>query len=247
MSKKYIRYFRKYADAGISLVELIIAASLTAVVVSIAGYGVVWMTQGNVKGSLESEMQYNLNRAVELVTEEIRLGNNVLAVPSNYISTLASGVQTAINAKGTNITPVLSIKFPTSVASAGSEVIYFTIPRANIATGEPERAWLKGDVVLYRYGPGLNADGSYTSSPIVTPIVDMLSNVSAPSCPTTNPSLTRGGNVAGFYVCWDGALTKRKIEIYAATRLSEDRRDLDSNNPRLDYKIDTVAVTRSSN
>jgi prepilin-type N-terminal cleavage/methylation domain-containing protein len=64
--------------SGFTLIELMMASMLTLVVVGVAGYGTVVMLRENTASSIASDTQYNLNRAADFITEEIKMANSVL-------------------------------------------------------------------------------------------------------------------------------------------------------------------------
>jgi prepilin-type N-terminal cleavage/methylation domain-containing protein len=169
--------------SGFTLIELMMASMLTLVVVGAAGYGTVVMLRENTASSIASDTQYNLNRAADFITEEIKMANSVLT---------SFGTATGCNS-GTQ-TPILGL----NIAGQSAPVIY--------CIGTTTDPWL-GKNMIYRWGPALNSDGSYGSWPTnPQPLVDLIAEAPQSStCPTTPSAWTRipSGTPKGFFVCID--------------------------------------------
>ncbi len=199
--KSYLNLLKisnKNPHSGYTLVELILASVVTVLVISAAGMGVVFMTQKNMIASADGDIKYNLGRAVDFMSEEVKTASLIRS---------STGSINATNFSSTGKTVVLAIRVP----GVSQDIIYYTQ-----APGNP---WL-GNVGIHRWGPAIDASGAYTNA--TTPsawtgqlLVDLIASTQAPGdggCPsgwTALPSTT-----VGFFVCVNG--TNKIVEIHAA-------------------------------
>ena len=78
MLKIYLKLLQKYRpSAGWTLAELMIAASMTLMVVMASGFGLIMILKENKVANATGEMQYDLNRAAEFINEEIRSAKTI--------------------------------------------------------------------------------------------------------------------------------------------------------------------------
>ncbi|MEA5508635.1 hypothetical protein VB715_02550 [Crocosphaera sp. UHCC 0190] len=148
MVKIYLQLLqKKRSSAGWTLAELLIAAALTLVVVMAAGWGLVNILRESKVANATSEMQYDLNRAAEFITEEVR-GASVIetSLTDDDFKTYAPDFNP------TGKTPVLMLKNP----ELPQRVVYY------IKDADSTMPW-RGPAVLYRWGPSFTDDGTYDS------------------------------------------------------------------------------------
>ncbi len=187
-------------SSGFTLIELVVAAALSTIVLVATGSGLVFMNQNNKIAKSESERRAELNRALDFMADEIRQAqptNSVTAIATDASSNLSTA---APNFTPTGKTPVLRLQLP----GASEPVIYYLAAKP---TGSP---WF-GPNIVYRWGPTMNNSGQYTDlttpaswqdKPLVDSIVNTVPSTT-PSCPsgwTLNPP---SGSVTGFYACVD--------------------------------------------
>ncbi|MDG2990257.1 type II secretion system GspH family protein [Candidatus Synechococcus calcipolaris G9] len=79
------------AQRGFTLTELILAASMTGVIVTLAGFGMVAMMQKDRQVEEQATIRMNLSRALDFISDDIRSGLSVSTtapagwtVPANY-------------------------------------------------------------------------------------------------------------------------------------------------------------------
>jgi type II secretory pathway pseudopilin PulG len=187
-------------SSGFTLIELVVAAALSTMVLLAAGGGLAFMNQNNKIAKSESDRRAELNRALDFMADEIRQAqptNSVTAIATDASSNLSTA---APNFTSTGKTPVLRLQLP----GASEPVIYYLAAKP---TGSP---WF-GPNIIYRWGPTMNNSGQYTdlATPATwqdKPLVDSIVNTApstTPSCPsgwTLNPP---SGSVTGFYTCVD--------------------------------------------
>ena len=206
--------------SGFTLIELIMASMLTLVVVGVAGYGTLVMLRENTASSIASDTQYNLNRAADFITEEIKMANSVL---TSFTSTGCP------SSASITYTPILGL----NIAGQSAPVIY--------CIGTTTDPWL-GKNMIYRWGPALNSDGSYGSWPTnPQPLVDLIAEAPQSStCPTTPSAWTRipSGTPKGFFVCIDP--TNKMIELH----LSASALDINSSKAQTTQWISTNTSSR---
>jgi hypothetical protein len=230
-----LKILKKNTHSGYTLIELIIASVLTVMVVSAAGMGVVLMTQKNMIASADGDIKYNLGRAVDFMTEEIKTASII----RDSISSIDAGTFDS-----TGKTIVLAIKVP----GVDDDIIYYTQAPDS---GSP---WL-GNLAIYRWGPGLDQDdGTYTGTWGSNLLVDLIANAPGTPITDTTPNVPESGkntgcadnsavinttgattgwtqipstNQKGFYVCVNnttGTSGNRKIvEIHASASAQNNR------------------------
>ena len=68
-------------NEGFTLIELLVATAIMTVAVSIVGVGLVAMLKQNAKAASESDRRANLNRALDFISNEVRMANSI-SVPA---------------------------------------------------------------------------------------------------------------------------------------------------------------------
>jgi hypothetical protein len=196
----YLNLIRKTNNSGFTLVELLLASIGMFFVVMAAGYGVFVMARENVAATTAGDIQYNLGRAVDFISEEIKTAS---ALTTN--ATLSTSVCGSTWTSTASDQVVLGLTIPTG-SGTNVSVIYYT--------KTPSTTWL-GSNAIYRCGPELNSNGQYTTSFNSHLLVDLIANAPlSTGCPGT---ITNGGttgwtrspssNQKGFYVCLQNVAT----------------------------------------
>ena len=221
--KNYLNLLKisnKNPHLGYTLVELILAAVGTVLVVSAAGMGVVLMTQKNMIASADGDIKYNLGRAVDFMTEEVKTASLIRDdVSSSALTTNAA------NFTQSGKTVVLAIKVP----GVSQDIIYYTQ-----APGSP---WL-GNLGIHRWGPTLDSSGAYTDATTPTAwtgqlLVDLIASaplttgcgsggtINNTAGATTGWTQIPNSSQQGFYVCSDNTKQTtvgngKSVEIHAS-------------------------------
>jgi type II secretory pathway pseudopilin PulG len=248
--KIYLNLLTKKANSGFTLIELILASIGMFFVVMAAGYGVFVMSRENVAASAASETQYNLNRAVDFISEEIKTAS---ALTTN--ATLSTSVCGSTWASTASDQVVLGLTIPTGSGTNVSVVYY---------TKTPSTTWL-GSNAIYRCGPELNSDGQYTASFNSHLLVDLIANAPlSTGCPgtinnggTTGWTQSPSSGQKGFYVCLQNVATgQRKLaEIRASASALNTQKTTGLNSAtvtgsrfydRATYEVVTQALARSN-
>lgn len=188
-------------SAGFTLIELLVAALLTTVVTSLAGTGIVAITENNKKAQAETERRVEINRALDFISDEVRQAKFVAKDASATLAIVAPSFYRS------GKTPVLTLQIP----GVAERVIYYIAPKP---AGSP---WL-GPNIIYRWGPKLKIDGTYDNPTTpgewddnvetADPIADLVVNtaLSADPCPSIGSGWTLTqpiGSAQGFYACVD--------------------------------------------
>jgi hypothetical protein len=155
---------RSRSAKGFTLMELIIAASLTLIVVGIAGWALVTITKSNKIAKATGEMQYDYNRAVEFITEELKGSKQIYTSPLTSDNLRVIGNYQFLKVGETIpdwMTPVFAF-LPDDEMESPAYVIYYIVDTTK--SGAPGKE-LAGDYVLYRWGPHYDANGKYSTNP----------------------------------------------------------------------------------
>jgi prepilin-type N-terminal cleavage/methylation domain-containing protein len=202
-NKTYCKTYK--SSAGFTLIELLVAASITTIVVSVAGSGLVAIMQNNGKAESETLRRTELNRALDFITEEIRIAKKIelnAATATGYTFT----------PQGSDVQKILALEVPTAGGSSRKVVYYIATPPATSVWSGPK--------VIYRWGPEFNGAGQYSTAANTNKLLlDFIdSSPITPSCQagwSVNPS----SSSTGFYACV--ASNSRSAEIYLHGKLTD--------------------------
>ncbi len=178
-------------QAGFTITEVLLAGLMMLIVVLVAGNGVINLLRSNYRANADSEIQNNLNRTLEFVSDEVRrasrIANSATAITSTKVPPAAQAVL------------AFQIPDPSNPGQAlPDQIVYYT-------TGSEDS--LTGPRVLWRFGPNLNANGNYITPEnintwIHSPVTDMLAApANNPNCPGNFNRIPALGNVDDFYTC----------------------------------------------
>ena len=190
----------RFSRKGFTLTELMIAAFLTIIVVSIGGWGIATILTSSKTNESQNERRGELNRSLDFITSEVRqstLINKDMSKP-NPTEFSPSSAQVDVSSAQT----VLRL----TMQGLPVPVIYYLASPAvsNLTWRRPK--------VVYRWGPDFNDDGTYLnptapSSWTHKPVVDALDDArDAPvtvSCRPASWTASPASNVTGFYACID--------------------------------------------
>ena len=146
MLKIYLKLLQKYRPAaGWTLAELMIAAAMTLVVVMVSGFGLMTILKENKVANATGAMQYELNRATEFISEEIRTAKTI----ETNIDDIKLSAPTFFS-KHPDKTPILALK----IDGIYERVIYY------IDEVDDARVW-RGPGEIKRFGPGFYGNGTH--------------------------------------------------------------------------------------
>ncbi len=209
----YLNLIRKTNNSGFTLIELILASVGMFFVVMAAGYGIFVIARENVAANTAGDIQYNLGRAVDFISEEVKTASLIRDDVS--FSNLELNAPTFADLSQTGKTVILAIRVP----GLSEDIIYYTQQNP----GDP---WL-GNLAIYRWGPGLDSNGAYTGTWGVHLLVDLIADAplttgcanGATTGWTQIPSTT-STTPKGFYVCVNNTTgtsnSRKSVEIHAS-------------------------------
>lgn len=194
LQKKSARLVRQahqpVRQAGFSVTEVLLASLMMLIAISVAGIGLTNLLRSNYRANAGTEIQNNLNRTLEFVSDEVRRAKT--------IADSETAIQRDGLPEGSRAVLAFQIPNPNDLSQPlPNQIVYYT---QNSRTQDS----LTG-LVLWRYGPSLDEDGNYdydiTSPWQTSPVTDMLASAANnPNCPT---GFTRipADTVDGFFTC----------------------------------------------
>jgi type II secretory pathway component PulJ len=243
LQKKSARLVRQahqpVRQAGFSVTEVLLASLMMLIAISVSGIGVTNLLRSNYRANAGTEIQNNLNRTLEFVSDEVRrakiIADSEAAITSTQVPTGARAVL------------AFQISDPNNPGQAplNEQIVYYT---QNSQTGDS----LTG-LVLWRYGPNLDEDGNYiTPDNIATwqpsPVTDML------AAAANNPNFCDDhegfeliaadpGDVDGFFACVRNGggqvILNANAEVEMTTVTNENR-------DKVDYSVSTRVSPRAT-
>jgi prepilin-type N-terminal cleavage/methylation domain-containing protein len=139
-------------DRGFTLIEIMLALSITGIVLTLAGGGLFALMNADRRSQMETTDRLELEQALSFMADEIKMSQQIatsLPVKSNNESSKfkpASG--------STNIQTVLILN-PSPTSGLTDPIIYYLAK-------PPKRSVWVGSRVIYRWGPTLLQNGNYS-------------------------------------------------------------------------------------
>lgn len=142
------RFLPKSHRSGFTLIELVLALAIATIFLGLVGSGLVIVTKQDRAAAADRSSRYELQRALGFIGNEVKMAQSVNPCPPDFngASTMANG--------SNNPYPVLSLTMP--IESGLTEPIIYYVAAPPLAS-----AW-SGPLVIYRWGPTLNLNGSYS-------------------------------------------------------------------------------------
>ncbi len=192
-------------NSGFTLTELLVGLVMSIFVIGALGFGLMTVLQTTQSENSKVQARTENSRALDFISDEVRRAKN--------IETSAANAGSGFSATGKTIVLALDIPEISSNANAGvrGRIVYYLK-----STGLGN--W-KGPQVLYRWGPPLNADGSYPSdvngrydSTVAWSDQALIDGInSTPVTPVTSAcptgTTTTPAAPTGFYACITGTNT----------------------------------------
>lgn len=226
------------AHNGFTLVELLVAALITSLVVSVAGFGVIAATRANNRTEAIAARRHDLSRAFDFISNEIRMANRInqsQLMKATDASSMSS-MLTSVGLKASDWSnPVLYLEIP--ITSQVPDVCPAGGPNAGSPPPQPAtydqvvydirpstQDWLAPNSI-HRYGRVPASDGSINpcSNPVASDtLVDAIAEEidTTPTCPAPGVMMGEGG----FQACVKGSqvdlLMRSKITDVEIHRLS---------------------------
>lgn len=251
LQKKSARLVRQahqpVRQAGFSVTEVLLASLMMLIAISVAGIGVTNLLRSNYRANAGTEIQNNLNRTLEFVSDDLRRARIIAETEDAITSTKVPTGARAVLA--------FQISDPNNPGQAplSEQIVYYTKGPENSLTGPR---------VLWRYGPDLDEDGNYITpdniatwirSPVTDRLADATNNLERFNCDPfqTDIEIPTGwkripavrGEVEGFYVCVrDGGnqvILNANAEVEMTTVTNENR-------DKVDYSVSTRVSPRAA-
>ena len=174
------------------------------IIIGVAGTGLINILRSNKNITVEANKRAEVNRGLEFISDEIRRAETIEVDPSSDFTAAKNESGWTFN-PDSNAEAVLSLNIP----KVDEPVLYYLSP-------PPSSGIWKGQVI-YRFGPPLDSDGSYTNAnnPAAwraEPLMDGISaGIITASCDTgftASPPSPKG-----FYACVES--TGKTAQIFA--------------------------------
>lgn len=229
-----MKYFSKISkavnvqnsSAGFTLVELLLAALISAVVSSIAGLGIVTITTLNQRAEAKTERRIDLSRAFDFMSNEVRMARKINRTATTVANGTTITLADVVTSSGLSLSDLgsygtIALYLETPITSTIPAICPAGGPNAGLAPPAPAdhdrvvydirsgtNGWL-GPRVIGRYGRIPRSDGTINpcSNPVANDtLVDSIADTPAPAnSPTpTCPSPAILSGTEGFYACVDG-------------------------------------------
>jgi type II secretory pathway component PulJ len=246
LQKKSARLVRQahqpVRQAGFTITEVLLASSMMLIAISVSGIGVTNLLRSNYRANAGTEIQNNLNRTLEFVSDDLRrariIADSEAAITSTQVPTGARAVL------------AFQISDPNNPGQAplSEQIVYYTKGPENSLTGPR---------VLWRYGPDLDANGNYNinswqHSPVTDRLADATNNLERFNCDPfqTDIEIPTGwkripavrGEVEGFYVCVRDGGNQVILNANAEVNLTTGDTDKD----KVKYSVSTRVSPRAA-
>jgi prepilin-type N-terminal cleavage/methylation domain-containing protein len=143
-------------DRGFSLIELLVAISITGIVITLTGSGLYTLMNANQRSQTETNERLELEQALAFMTDEIKMSKQIaFSLPAKSTpptSTKRSSFRQASGSKDEQIVLVLN---PATNSGLTDPIIYYL-------ADPPNKSVWNGPRVIYRWGPTLMKDGKYS-------------------------------------------------------------------------------------
>jgi prepilin-type N-terminal cleavage/methylation domain-containing protein len=149
---KLIALYHDKNNRGFTLIEIMLALSITGIVLTLAGSGLFALMNADRRSQIETTDRLELEQALSFMTDEIKMSQQIatsLPIKSNSESSKfksASG--------SSNIQPILILN-PTPASGLTDPIVYYL-------ANPPSRSVWVGSKVIYRWGPTLLQNGNYS-------------------------------------------------------------------------------------
>jgi type II secretory pathway pseudopilin PulG len=213
--------FGKYSASGFTLIELVLALAMATTFLGLVGSGLVIVMKQDRASAADRFSRYELQRSLNFIGNEVQMAQLVNPCPPDFngASTPATG--------STNPYPVLSLTMPIESGLTEPIIYYVAAPPTN-------SPW-SGPLVIYRWGPTLNLNGTYSKGSSAASysyynevVVDRITaNQLSNNCDAVFTAAIPANHPQGFSACVEPSGTAVKL---AVTRSSDhNHRDISLN------------------
>ena len=218
-------------QAGFTITEVLLAALMMLIAVSVAGIGLINLLRSNYRANADSEIRNNLNRTLEFVSDEVRRARIIAQTEAAIITTKVPDWKDIPGAQAVLAFQIPNPSNPNNLLV--QQIVYYT--------RDPENS-LTGLRVLWRYGPDLDANGNYViGNYIHSPVTDML-EAPAPAvnldCPANfNRIPAKTDDLGGFFACVGADGNQVILNANAQVNMTT--------NEKVEYSVSTRVFTRA--
>ncbi len=221
MYQSLAKSFGKYSASGFTLIELVLALAMATTFLGLVGSGLVIVMKQDRASAADRFSRYELQRSLNFIGNEVQMAQLVNPCPPDFngASTPATG--------STNPYPVLSLTMPIESGLTEPIIYYVAAPPTN-------SPW-SGPLVIYRWGPTLNLNGTYSKGSSAASysyynevVVDRITaNQLSNNCDAVFTAAIPANHPQGFSACVEPSGTAVKL---AVTRSSDhNHRDISLN------------------
>ncbi|WP_019506443.1 PilW family protein [Pleurocapsa sp. PCC 7319] len=149
-NKEFRKLLKKNkSNAGFTLTELLVGLVMSVFVIGALGFGLMQVLRSSQTESTKIAARNETSRALEFISDELRRAQSIeVDMTSGNISTVAPNY--TVPTGGT-------VRLALEIPGTSERVIYSVAPPKS---GSP---W-KGPLVIYRWGPELDANGNYSTT-----------------------------------------------------------------------------------
>jgi|GEM_PF-2100463 len=186
--QKLLNKNRSKSNSGFTLTELLVGIIMSGIVVGGLGWGLMQILTTTQKETSRVNSRNETSRAFSFISDEVKAAQTVEVdmSPGNITS-----VAPTFSAGGT-------VRLAINVPGVSERIIYSVAPQTGV---------FKGPRVIYRWGPNIGGDGSYTDS--TTPntwqneaLIDGVSDVDQNvTCDADRDGVAETFTYQGFYAC----------------------------------------------
>ena len=222
-------------QAGFTITEVLLAGLMMLIAVLVAGNGLINLLRSNYRANADSEIQNNLNRTLEFVSDDVRRASRIA---DSQDEIMADHVPEEARAEGARVVLAFQIPNPNNLSPL-RQIVYYTQNRQD---GDS----LTGPRVLWRFGPDLDENGNYNiDSWQHSPVTDMLAGTANNTCPEDadfNLIAADPANVDGFFACVHEDGDQVILNAKAQVNLTTGNTDRD----KVKYSVSTRVVPRAT-
>ena len=205
--QKLLKKNKLNSNSGFTLTELLVGLFMSIFVIGALGFGLMSILRVTQKGNSETLVRNESSRALDFVSDEMRRAEAIdVDMAVNKFNTEDDPSTVDIDESDGMIAPDYDlptggkIRLSLQIPGVVQRVIYSVAPPAN------DSPW-KGPLVIYRWGPNLRANGSYSDPTDTTDwenqaLVDGISDVDQTvDCDNNGDGTDETITYQGFFAC----------------------------------------------
>ena len=233
---KLLKKNKLNTNSGFTLTELLVGLFMSIFVIGALGFGLMTVLSTTQSENSKVKARTENSRALDFISDEVRRAKNIETNATNANGT--GGTFSATDSNGNTKTVVFALDIP-EISTLG-KIVYYLKSNGN-------QNW-KGPQVLYRWGPPLNADGSYGTTAGTwgdQALIDGINNtIVSSACPagtTTTPA-----SPTGFYACITGTNTAQLFLTGQTKTASGVNNDSQTNDTQVVARARETLVNRTN-